>query len=110
MSGPMQMYLYAHDAILREVVALEEAARELNRDDATEISKFADRIQWFRSATKAHESSEEQIMFPALDARFKHVAAAYFFDHDHFEPNFFGERNSFSNRDTVSCTNCWKIF
>ena len=93
MAGPMQMYLYSHDAILREVAALEDAAREINRDDATEISQFADRIQWFRPATKAHESSEETIMFPALDARYKHVAAAYFFDHDHFEPNFFGEMN-----------------
>ena len=42
MSGPMQMYLYVHDAILREVAYFEAAARELNRDSAEEVAEFAD--------------------------------------------------------------------
>ncbi len=41
MSGPMQMYLYMHDAILREVADFETAARELNRDSAEEDAGFA---------------------------------------------------------------------
>ena len=41
MSGPMQMYLHVHDAILREVADFETAARELNRDSAQEVAEFA---------------------------------------------------------------------
>ena len=44
MSGPLQMYLYVHDAILREVAYSVTAARELNRDSAEEVAEFADRM------------------------------------------------------------------
>jgi hypothetical protein len=47
----MQMYLYVHDAILREVADFETAARQLNRDSA-EVAEFADRMSWFHKITK----------------------------------------------------------
>ncbi len=82
MSGPMQMYLYVHDAILREVQNFEEEAKELNRDSAEEISEFANRMSWFNKMIKVHERAEEDVLFPALDARHPFVAETYTFDHD----------------------------
>lgn len=82
MSGPMQMYLYVHDAILREVDEFEEQAKELNRDSAEEISAFAERMSWFNRMIKVHEHAEEEVLFPALEARHPFVAETYTFDHD----------------------------
>lgn len=90
MSGPMQMYLYIHDAILREVAGYEEVAKELNRDRNEEIEDFAGKLAWFHSMVKTHEHAEEEVLFPALNARFEYVTEAYAFDHEDFEPHVFG--------------------
>ena len=58
MSGPMQMYVYIHDAILREVAGYEELAKELNRDSSEEIEDFAGKLAWFHSMVKTHEHAE----------------------------------------------------
>lgn len=89
MSGPMQMYLYVHDAILREVAQVEEAAKGLDRDSAEDVAALGDRLTWFHSMIKAHENAEEQVLFPALERRFTYVSEAYQFDHDDFEPHVF---------------------
>ena len=91
MSGPMQMYVYVHDAILREVAYFETAARELNRDSAQEVAEFADRMSWFHKIAKTHEHTEEEVLFPALEARFRFVAESYAFDHDDYDAHVFGE-------------------
>lgn len=44
--------------------------------------------------TAAHESAEEKLLFPALEERYRHVADAYEFDHDHFGESFFGGMRS----------------
>lgn len=90
MAGPMQMYLYVHDAILRQVAEYEEMAKELNRDAADDVAAFADRIAWFHTMVKVHEHTEEEVLFPALDARHQYLAEAYAYDHDDFEPHVFG--------------------
>ena len=90
MSGPMQMYLYVHDAILREVAYFEIAARELNPDGAEEVTAFADRMSWFHEITKTHELTEEEVLFPALEARYRFVAESYVFDHDDYDARVFG--------------------
>ena len=90
MAGPMQMYLYVHDAILRQVVQYEETAKHLDRDSADEVAAFADQISWFHAMVKAHEHTEEQVLFPALNERFTYVTEAYAFDHEDFEPHVFG--------------------
>lgn len=82
MSSPMQMYRYVHDAILREVQSLEERAKELNRDSAEEVEALLGRIWWFHDIIKAHEHTEEQVLFPALENRYRFVAESYAFDHD----------------------------
>lgn len=89
MAGPLQMYLYVHDAILREVAEFEVAAKDLNRDDADEIDRFAGRMGWFHKMVKAHEHAEEEVLFPSLNGRFRFVAESYEFDHDDFEPHVF---------------------
>ena len=89
MSGPMQMYLYVHDAILREVASFEEAAKELKRDDPDEVAAFADRMAWFHGAIKVHESTEEEVLFPALEGRYRFVAESYLFDHDDSDDHVF---------------------
>ncbi len=89
MSGPMQMYVYVHDAILREVAYFETAARELNRDSAEEVAEFADQMSWFSTITKTHERTEEEVLFPALEARYRFVAESYAFDHDDYEAHVF---------------------
>ncbi len=91
MSGPMQMYLYVHDAILREVAYFETAARELNRDSAEGVAEFADRMSWFHGMIKIHERTEEDVLFPALEARFRFVAESYAFDHDDYDAHVFGD-------------------
>ena len=62
MAGPMQMYEYIHDAILREVAELEVMARELNRDDTDEIAALTDRINLFFSLARKHEDTEEEAL------------------------------------------------
>ena len=83
MAGPMQIYLYVHDALMREVADFEETARELNRDDADEVAAFSQRVAWFQRMNAAHEDTEESVLFPALESRYPHIAASYEFDHDH---------------------------
>ena len=90
MAGPMQMYLYVHDAILREVAHYEVVAKDLNRDSAEEIAAFSDKVAWFHKVVKVHEHTEEEVLFPALNARYEYVAESYAFDHDDFEPHVFG--------------------
>jgi hypothetical protein len=90
MAGPLQMYLYVHDAILREVADYEGLAREINRDNTDEIAAFADKLAWFHKMVKAHEHAEEEVLFPALNAPYVYVAESYAFDHEDFEPNVFG--------------------
>ena len=89
MAGPMSMYLYVHEAILREVADVEEVARELNRDDQDAISAFSERLVWFRKMVRRHEDSEEQFLFPAMNDRIRFVAETYEFDHDDFEVHVF---------------------
>ena len=84
------MYLYVHDAILREVAYFETASRELNRDSAEEVTEFADRMSWFHGMTKTHERTEEEVLFPALEARYRFVAESYVFDHDDYDARVFG--------------------
>jgi len=91
MSGPMQMYLYVHDAILREVASFEEIAKELNRDSVDEVAAFADRMSWFHGAIKMHERTEEEVLFPALEDRFRFVAESYQFDHDDSDEYVFAD-------------------
>ncbi len=86
----MQIYLYVHDAILREVAYFETAARELNRDSDEEVAEFADRMSWFHGITKTHEATEEEVLFPALEGRFRFVAESYAFDHDDYDAHVFG--------------------
>ena len=90
MAGPMQMYLYVHDAILRAVAGYEERARGLDAGSAAEVGAFADELTWFHSMVKLHEHAEEQVLFPAMNERFRFVAETYAFDHDDFEPHVFG--------------------
>lgn len=91
MSGPMQMYVYVHDAILREVADFEAVAKELNRDDSEEVAAFADRMAWFHGAIKVHEHTEEEVLFPALEGRYRFVAESYLFDHDDSDDHVFAD-------------------
>lgn len=83
MAGPMQIYLYVHDAIMREVADFEETARGLNRDDTGEVAAFSERVAWFQRMNAAHEDTEESVLFPASESRYPHISASYEFDHDH---------------------------
>ncbi|MGB7860587.1 MAG: hemerythrin domain-containing protein [Acidimicrobiia bacterium] len=89
MAGPMQMYLYVHDAILREVADLEIRAKELNRDDKDEVNELADRLGWFHMMVRKHEQTEEEVLFPALNERIRFVAETYQYDHDDFDAHAF---------------------
>ncbi len=102
MAGPMQMYLYVHDAILREVADLEVAAKELNRDDGDEIAALAERMSWFNTAAKKHELTEEEVLFPALNERIAFVAETFFYDHDDFDDHVFvGIEEAFTGLGTA---------
>ena len=94
MANPMDMYIWFHDAILRELAGVEDAARNLNRDKTDDIEEFGEHISWFHGVTKEHERAEETILFPALEERYAKVASTYLFDHEYFEPNYFGEINA----------------
>lgn len=89
MSGPMTMYLYVHNAIVREVADIEAASKELKWDDPAEVDSLGERLDWFRMMTRRHEDSEEEVLFPALDNRIRFVAETYAFDHDDFENHVF---------------------
>ena len=66
MTGPMQPFLYIHDAILREVAHLEEAAKELDRDDEGQVGALAERLSFFERVLKAHEDAEEESGFDLI--------------------------------------------
>lgn len=85
MAGPMQMYLYIHDAILREVADLEVRAKDLDRDDAAEVAALADRMNFFFNLARTHEDTEEQVLFPAMNDRIAFVAETYLYDHNDFD-------------------------
>jgi len=89
MAGPMQMYVYIHDAILRDVAEMEELAREMNRDDANEIAALAERYDLFHTLVKKHEQTEEDILFPAMNERIRFVAEAYLYDHNDSDEHVF---------------------
>jgi hemerythrin-like domain-containing protein len=89
MSGPMSMYLYIHGAILSEVADIEAAAKELKWDDQSDVRSLGERLDWFRTMTRRHEDSEEEVLFPALNGRIEFVAETYAFDHDDFEHQVF---------------------
>jgi len=91
MSGPMTMYLYIHDAILREVDDMEARARELNRDDPDEIAAFKDQYDLFHNLVKVHEKSEEDFLFPALNERIAFVAETYLYDHNDSDEHIFAD-------------------
>ena len=91
MAGPMQMYAYIHDAILREVVELEALARELNRDDADELAALTERYNQFHKLVKVHEKSEEDFLFPALNDRIAFVAETYLYDHNDSDEHLFAD-------------------
>ena len=93
MSRPMQMYLYVHDAILREVAGIEEEARELNRDDDDAVADLTERLGWFHTMLHTHERAEESVLFPAMEERHSFIAEAYFYDHDDFENHLWGDIN-----------------
>lgn len=94
MAGPLQMYLYVHDAILRQVADFEARARELNRDDTEEIAAFAHQMSWFHNMLLAHEKAEEDVLFPAMNQRHRFVAETYQFDHDDFEDHLWADMNA----------------
>ena len=89
MSGPLQMYVYVHDAILRAVAGYEDGAKHLDLDDAVAVAALAGELGWFHEMVKAHEKAEEAVLFPALNDRFAFVAETYAYDHEDFEPHVF---------------------
>lgn len=89
MPNPMQMYEFVHDAILREVASIEEAIRDLKWDGAAEIDDLDQRLSWFHDLVKVHEGTEEGVLFPKLEERFRFVSETYAFDHDDSDEHVF---------------------
>ena len=77
-----QEILHIHNAILKEAQEFEEAARELNREDDTQITGLLGRFKFYRSVLHEHEHGEEEFFFPFLEEKFRYVAATYVFDHN----------------------------
>ena len=91
MSGPMTMYVYIHDAILRDVAEMEAMAKELNRDDPDEIAALSGRYDLFHTLVKKHEETEEEFLFPALNDRVAFVAETYLYDHNDSDEHIFAD-------------------
>jgi hemerythrin-like domain-containing protein len=87
----MQMYVYIHDAILRDVAEMEVMARELNRDDPDEIAALAERYDLFHTLVKKHEQTEEDVLFPAMSERIQFVAETYLYDHNDSDDHLFAD-------------------
>ncbi len=83
LKGPVSAVLYIHNAILKETQEFEEAAKELNRENSSQVTALLDRFKFFRQVLKVHEDGEELAIFPPLEAKFKHLATTYVFDHHH---------------------------
>jgi len=90
-AGPMQMYVYIHDAILRDVAEMEDIARELNRDDPEEIAALSERYDLFHTLVKKHEQTEEDVLFPAMNDRIHFVAETYLYDHNDSDEHMFAD-------------------
>ena len=81
------------DVPLRSRRDSREVAKELNRDSLEDVTELANRVSWFHDAIKVHEKTEEEILFPALEARYKFVAETYRFDHDDSDEHVFADMN-----------------
>ena len=108
MAGPLHSIIYIHNAIHKEVNEFEEAARELNREDGTQVAALLDRFKFFREVLKEHEGGEEEFIFPVLEERFRYIAGPYIFDHqqhygeyDDIEESLTGLRTARGNAERV---------
>ena len=89
MAGPMSMYLYVHEAILREVADVENVLGSSTETTRTKFTRLAN--VWIGSGRwcAAMRTSEEQFLFPAMNDRIRFVAETYEFDHDDFDVHVF---------------------
>ena len=100
MATPMQGVLYIHNAILVETARLENAAEELNWEDQVQAGDLAGKFEFLHEVLRLHEDGEDEAIFPALEERFSHVAAAYSFDHNNHSKMYQGIRETLTTLKT----------
>jgi hemerythrin-like domain-containing protein len=76
---PAQGIRFIHAAICREVRELE--AQAMTAESPAELSTLGERLAFFAQINKLHVDGEEDALYPELDQRARHVAAAYLHDH-----------------------------
>lgn len=81
MPGPLHALHFVHNAIRREVAELEQAVAQLDTADALQFAPLAERFATLGQFLYDHEHGEEDIFFPALEAKAPHVITAYELDH-----------------------------
>lgn len=81
MQGPIRSVLLIHNAIQKEAQEFEEAAKDLNREDTTQVKALLDRFKFFSQILKVHENSEELVIFPELDSKYQYFSETYMYDH-----------------------------
>jgi len=76
---PAQGLRFIHAAICREARTIEDEAARAESPD--QLAALADRVAFFAQVNRAHTDGEEAGMYPAIEAKVRHVGAAYLHDH-----------------------------
>lgn len=79
--APFNGMRYAHKAIRAEVEALERTAEELGPTAGESDNLFAERFGFFTALMRGHWGGEEEVLWPALEAKVPQVTRAYTMDH-----------------------------
>jgi hemerythrin-like domain-containing protein len=80
MPGPIAGVRFIHTAIEREAGAIEDHASALA--DAADATALAAKVAFFERVNGYHTRGEEVSIFPAIEAKVQHQAAAYVMDHE----------------------------
>jgi zinc finger-like protein len=83
MDSPLAGMHYIHEAILRELAAMEDAARDLATGARGDAAAVRERFEFLHEVTRGHAQGEDEIIFAAIDERVFHAATqSYHFEHN----------------------------
>lgn len=86
--GPLQAFVYAHDAIREELDRLQEETAALDVGDPDEVAAVRDRFGFFEAYMGIHDDIEDAGLYPALEEYREGASDVFEWDHRRAETYF----------------------
>lgn len=100
--APFNGMRYAHKTIRHELAALEELAGKLGSEADGVAASLAERFGFVKQVINSHWAGEEEVLWPALEAKAPQITTPYTLDHQ-------GEREVFScTRQRKACQQTYR--